>query len=198
MPPTTPSESASLHGRAAENLAFIRDTLRRSGSFSAVPGRGGVLMGVVGVAGAFVAAGQPDARGWLATWIATGAIGFVIALVSIALNARRLGMPVLAGPGRKFAYALAPSLFAGALLTVPLAGSGQVDLLPAVWLLLYGTAVTASASFSIRPLMLMGATYLTLGAAALLLPGYGDLLLGLGFGALNIGFGLWIWRYHGG
>lgn len=187
-----------IHDRAAENLAFIRATLERSGTFTAVPGRGGVLMGITGLAGAWLASRQPAPLPWLATWVATGFVGFTIAVASIVLRSRAANLPLLAGPGRKFAFALAPTLVVAVLLTVRLAGAGSYELLPPVWLLLYGTAITASGAFSIRPLGAMGAAYLAIGTVALFTPGYGDVFLAAGFGGLNIGFGIWIWRHHGG
>jgi hypothetical protein len=190
--------ASPIHQRAAENIAFIRDTLERSGTFTAVPGRGGVVMGLIGFAGAWLAARQPGPAEWLTVWVMTGAAGFAVAAASIARKARAARVPLLAGPGRKFAFALAPSLGAAALLSVALARAGQHDLLPGLWLLLYGTAVTASGAFSIRALAVMGEIYLGLGTAALVAPAWGDLFLALGFGALNVGFGIWIWRRHGG
>jgi hypothetical protein len=145
-----------------------------------------------------VAARQPDPSTWLATWVGVGAAGFGIALGTMAHKARRAGIPLMAGPARKFAFALAPSLVVAVLLTIPLASRGQMELLPPLWLMLYGTAVTASGAFSLRSLAAMGGAFLALGAAALVLPGHGDLFMALGFGGLNLGFGFWIWRHHGG
>jgi hypothetical protein len=37
-----------MHERAAESIEFIRETMVRSASFTAVPGQGGVAMGAIG------------------------------------------------------------------------------------------------------------------------------------------------------
>lgn len=187
-----------IEDRAAENLAFIRATLERSGRFTAVPGRGGVVMALVAVAGAWLASRQTDAAGWLTVWVVTAVVGFVVAVASIIARSVRAGMPVMAGPGRKFTFALAPAIVAAALLTIPLASNGQMELLPPLWLLLYGTAVTASGAFTVPEVGLLGVSYLVVGAAALFFPGHGDLFMAIGFGGLQGGFGVWIWRRYGG
>ena len=57
-----PPRRTALHGRAAADLRFIRETMERSAAFTAVPGKGGVVMGVIGCAGAAVASSQTTAR----------------------------------------------------------------------------------------------------------------------------------------
>lgn len=188
---------ARIEDRAAENLAFIRQTLERSGRFTALPGRTGVLLGVVAGVGAWFAHRQTDPMAWLRAWVVTAVVGFVLTVAAIIAKSMRAGMPVLAGPGRKFAFALAPALGVAVLLTIPLASNGQMELLPPLWLLLYGVAVTASGAFAIPEVGVLGVAYLFTGGAALFLPGYGDHLMALGFGGLQSGFGLWIWRRYG-
>ena len=126
-------------------------------------------------------------------------VGFAILAGAIALKARAGGIPLLRGSGRRFALGLAPALAAGALLTVVHVRAGDVAAVPGTWLLLYGLGVVGGGAFSVRPVPVMGACFMGLGAAALLgPPAWGDLWLAAGFGGLHIGFGVVIARRYGG
>jgi hypothetical protein len=108
-------------------------------------------------------------------------------------------MPLLSGPGRKFVLSLAPPLVAGALLTIVLFQAGLIQLLPGVWMLLFGVGVVTAGAFSVRIVPVMGCAFMLLGAVALFLPlGWGNVLMAAGFGGLHLVFGSVIaWRYGG-
>ena len=181
-----------------DNLKYIRQTLERAGSFTAVPGKGGVLMGVVAVVAARLAARQPGAGGWLAVWTVAAVIAMAIGLVGAALKSRRFQMPLFSGPGRKFIAGFAPAILAGAVLTAVFYRAGVSGFLPGVWLLLYGAAVLAGGSASVRIVPIMGACFMFVGTVALLLPGWNDVLLPVGFGGLHLIFGTVIAVKYGG
>jgi hypothetical protein len=127
------------------------------------------------------------------------ALAALIASVAIVVKSRRAGLPAFGGRGRRFALSLAPPFAAGALLTVVLARAGADDVLPGLWLLLYGAGVVAGGTFSVAAVPVMGVCFMGLGAAALAAPSaWSDALLAAGFGGLHIGFGLWIARRCGG
>src|SRR5260370_37845986 len=67
-----------LHDRALDNLRFIRQTMERAGSFTAVPGWGQVAVGVTALAAAFLAARQPTPELWLATWLGEAVVALAI------------------------------------------------------------------------------------------------------------------------
>jgi hypothetical protein len=190
----------SIHDRAADNLRFIRDAMERASAFTAVPGWGGLFMGLTAV-GAAVLAGQRRADGssWLSVWLAEAVVGFGIGLVTTIRKAWRSDVPLVSGSGRRFVLSFAPPLVAGGLLTIALIRGGNLDLLPATWLLTYGAAVVTGGAFSVPVVPLMGLCFLGLGGVAVLAPStWGDVLMATGFGGLEIVFGIWIARRHGG
>lgn len=192
------ADSVALHDRAIDNLRYIRETIERAGAFTAVPGWGFVAMGLVAVGAGLLAAGRDEA-GWTITWSAAAAVASVIAIVTVARKARRVGLPVLSGPGRKLALSFAPPVLVAALLTAVLLRRGTADLLPGLWLALYGTGVIAGGTFSVRIVPVMGMFFVVLGALALALPpAYGNALMIAGFGGLHLVFGLIIARRYGG
>lgn len=197
--PPGDTEPIALHHRAISDLRYIRQTMERAGAFTAVPGWGGVGMGVIALAAAPLAAAQPDAERWLAVWIGAAAVAIGVAAVTMARKARRAAIPLLAGPGRKFALSFLPPIAAGAALTLALYSAGAVDRIPGTWLLLYGTAVATAGTFSVRIVPVMGLCFMLLGVAALFSPApWGDWWLAAGFGLLEIGFGIAIARRYGG
>ena len=162
-----PAEVTPLDQHAAENLQFIRRTMERSSTFTAVPGAGGALMGAIGLAAAAVGALQPSAERWLAVWLAAAALAFVVGVVTMRRKARRVGSLLTGAPGRRFALSLAAPLVAGAALTWGLWVRNAWTLMPPTWLLLYGAGVLTGGAFSVAPMQLLGLAFMALGVAAL-------------------------------
>jgi hypothetical protein len=193
------SEPVPMRDRAVEHLQVIRDAMERAGTFTAVPGWGTVAIGVTALVAAAAASGTATGPAWMRVWLVEGFAAGVLAVATIALKARRLGMALDSGPMRKFALAFAPSLAAGAILTAVLSARGLGLLLPGLWLLLYGAAVVAAGALSVRVIPLMGLSFMLLGVAALVVaPAFPNVFMAAGFGLLHVGFGIYIGRRHGG
>jgi hypothetical protein len=192
-------EPVALGDRAMEDLRFIRQTMEGGAAFTAVPGWGGVGMGLTALVAAVLASRQPTADGWLLVWILEALLAMAIGAVAIHRKARRADLPVLSGAGRKFALSFLPPALAGVVLTVALWQAGADSLLPGAWLLLYGAAVVTAGTFSVKIIPVMGICFMVVGAFALLaMPAAGDLSMAVGFGGLQIVFGVTIARRHGG
>jgi hypothetical protein len=182
-----------------DNLRFIRETMERAGPFTAVPGWGGVLMGVTALGAAALAARQNTAEEWLAVWLAEAALAALIAGVAVGRKARQAGLTLVSAPARKFALSFLPPVMAGGLLTLALAGAGAFAWLPGLWLLLYGAGVVTGGAMSVRVVATMGVCFMITGAIALFSPAaWGDAFMAVGFGGLHILFGTLIARRYGG
>src|SRR5437870_2987151 len=132
----------SIDDRASANLRYIRETMERAGSFTAVPGWGGILMGLTALIAAPIAASMPTREAWFAVWIGEAAVAFTIGCWATIRKAETPRV-LLKGPGRVFALSLCPAMLAAIVLTSVLYQHGIFSLLPGTWLLLYGVAVVA-------------------------------------------------------
>jgi hypothetical protein len=189
-----------IHAHAIDNIRFIRDAMSRATEFTAVPGWGGVLMGLTALAAAFVSGPPDESLRWVLVWFADAGVAAAIALVTMTMKARRTGALLSsAAPAHRFALAYLPPLVAGMVLTPVFAMLGLVARLPGCWLLLYGTALASGGAFSVRVVPLMGLCFMALGVVAFAAPAsWGHFLMAAGFGGLHVGFGLVIARRYGG
>lgn len=209
----------ALHDRALQDLSFIRRTMEGAASFTDVPGWGLVGVGATALVAAATASRQPTSERWFYVWMATAALSSLLGAATAVLKMRRrvratggpTGGRLFNVPARKFLLSFWPAIVVGALLTLaivdPLAPNLAQRLtprlvahvLPGLWLLLYGVAITTAGAYSVRAVPLMGMGFLALGTLTLFLPMLnGDLMMALGFGGLQVGFGVHIARRHGG
>ena len=189
----------ALNERAIESLEFIRTTMARSAPFTAVSGAGGIAMGVLALVAAALGRASSSNEQWLTVWVLSAAVAVPVGFVLMRAKARRHDLALWSAAGRRFAQGFVPAIAAGAVLTFGLVRADAVDLVPAVWLLLYGAGVLAGSSSSVPVLAWLGALFMVLGVVSLFTPpALRDLWLAAGFGALQIGFGAYIARNHGG
>jgi len=182
----------------ADDLRFIRDTMERSASFTAVPGWGQVLLGLTALAAAWLASRQPTSADWLRVWLGEAPVAALIAILSMRRKANRRGLPLFSGPGSKVALGLFPPLVAGAFLTFLLQRLGLSSALAPAWLLLYGAGIITGGAYSVSIVPVMGVCFMATGVVAVVVPAWSNWLLAAGFGGLHIIFGLLIARRHGG
>jgi len=192
-------EPIPIDARAADHLRYIRETMESAAEFTAVPGWGGVAMGLTAIAAAWLAAREASALGWAIVWLAEAFVAVAIAAPAAATKARRANSSLFSGPGRKFVLSFAPPIMVGGLLTLVFIQLGLFTVLPGVWLLLYGTAIVTGGAFSVRVVPIMGLCLMAVGAGSLFAPAtWGNYFMAAGFGLVQIAFGLWIALRHGG
>ena len=196
---TETNELPSLSGRAMENLAFIRETMERSTHFTAVPGYGGVFMGLTAIAASIIASVQQSVRDWLIVWFIEAVLAFAIGLFAMWQKSKIAKIPLNSAPAKKFAKSFLPPLICGVVLTFGLWRFGFFEAMIPAWLLLYGAAVVSGGAFSVRAVPVMGWCFVALGAIAFCVPaGFGNWMMAFGFGVLHIVFGIVIARKFGG
>src|SRR2546428_9058639 len=101
------SSVSAAGAHAIADLRFIRQTMERSASFTAVPGWGGFVMGLSALVAASVASRQSSSRAWLATWLAGAALAALTGALAIKLDAHAANLPAVSRAGHKFALKLA-------------------------------------------------------------------------------------------
>ncbi len=188
----------TLHGRAMDNLEYIRGAIESSTEFTAVPGYGGALMGLTAIGATIIAGNQGNVRGWLITWLVEAFLAILIGLITMWQKSRLVKVSLNSKPAKKFIIGFLPPVLAGIVVTLLLASNGHFTELPTAWLVIYGAAVITGGAYSVRIVPVMGWCFLFLGAISAFLPQFGNVFMGIGFGAFHLVFGLLIARKYGG
>ena len=198
MKPSTESP-VFLQDRAIENLQFIRQTMERATAYTGISGRGLMTVGATALLSTWAALQQSDPAAWIFIWLAEAVVSLILSAGMMARKSRRLNIPMWSETARRFLLSFAPPMLAGGLLTSVLYQHSLTDFIPGIWLLLYGAAVMAGGTYSVKVVPVMGACFMLLGTLAFFAPLLWSLaLLGLGFGGLHILFGGYIAHRHGG
>jgi hypothetical protein len=191
-------EAVPIESRALGTLAYIRTSIESSSSMD-VPGMAGIVMGIIGLLAAIVVSLPRWGAHWLGIWLAAAAIALVLGGAMVARQIVQRGHARYLGPVRRFLLCLCPALLAGAVLTAVFGTSGMTNVIPGMWLLLYGCAVLSASTVTTagiaRLICIMGALFVALGTMTFALPTTAHTaMLGLGFGVLHIIFGCLIGR----
>jgi hypothetical protein len=185
--------------RAIDDLRFIRETMESAASFTAVPGWGVVMIGITALAAALIASLRPQVMWWVGVWGFEALCAFAVGVSAGFWKARKAQTRLLSTPGRKFALGLSPPMLAAAVLSIVIYRAGVFNLLPGIWLLLYGAGVVTAGAYSVKVVPIMGLCFMFAGIAALLCPpGWANSIMAAGFGGLHIVFGTIIARRYGG
>ena len=191
-----------IESRALGTLTYIRASIDAAGSL-AVPGAAGIVMGALGTTAAVLTSLPAFKAHWIEIWMAAAIVAFILGGALVIRQATRRGLGLLSNPIRKFMLCLCPALLAGAVLTVTLWRAGEEQLIPGMWLLLYGCAVisasTVTSAMNLRLIGSMGGIFAALGLVALgAPPASHPLILGFGFGVLHLIFGILIGHMNHG
>lgn len=184
---------------AAEHLRYIRRTIEASQTFTAVPGRGCIAMGLIAIAASFLELVPVLASHWLTIWIVAACLASGAALYFMERKARSLGLTLKRAVAARFFMTLIPPFAAAAILTFALFGQIDRSAITMIWLLLYGVGLAACGLFSVPAVLSAGIAFMALGTVSVLMSdATAPLLLATGFGGVHIVMGVSILRHHGG
>ena len=197
-PPRRP-EPTPIDSGALENLRYIRSTIEAAHTFTTVPGKGCIAMGITALLAVGLESIPTLAPHWLGIWIGAAIIACTSALWFMEQKAHAQGLSLRRAVARRFFMTLAPAFLSGAILTAALAGRVDRELISGMWLLLYGTGLAACGLFTLPAVFTAGIAFMGLGTATLWLPpGSSHIVLALGFGGIHLALGTTIVRHHGG
>jgi hypothetical protein len=183
--------------QALRALAEIRSVIDRSARYSRFSAlscflAGAAALGGSGLCGAIPFAGTQPQQGWnfLAVWAAVLLVAFVSQVLLTILKARQRREAFWTPIARTAFGALLGPGVAGLFSSVVLVQTGHWELLPGVWLLLYGCGLWGVSFFAPLFLRGLGAAFMLAGLLAWAVPSCSALALGLGVGGLHIVFGM--------
>jgi hypothetical protein len=196
-PPST--KPTPIDAGAVENLRYIRDTIEAAGTFTTVPGKGCIAMGITALAAAALESVPELASSWLQIWVGAAIMACAVALFFMEEKAKAQGLSLRRAVARRFFMTLVPAFVAGGVLTAALVDDVARSSITGLWLLLYGAGLAACGVFAIPAVLAAGLAFMALGTVALGLPAdWAPAILGLGFGGLHIALGVVILKDHGG
>ena len=194
-----PIEPTPIDSGALENLRYIRSTIEAAHTFTTVPGKGCIAMGLTALVAVGLESIPQMTPHWLGVWVGAAIVACGSALWFMEQKARAQGLSLRRAVARRFFMTLAPAFLAGAILTAALAGLVDREIMTGMWLLLYGTGLAACGLFAIQAVFTAGLAFMALGTATLWLPpGSAHIVLALGFGGIHLALGTNIVRHHGG
>ena len=174
--------------RAEHTLETIRTLMERSQCYEHISGYSGLVAGSV----VLVGCGVLEA-GWL-PFVPLWSAAFVVALAAHAVltlaRARRRDEPVWSRQARTVYLALSPCFLASLAVSGLMWRLDRLDLLPALWLVLYGCGALATSFFAPRSILALGVSCFAMGLACLAADWRHPVLtMAVGFGVTHVAFG---------
>jgi hypothetical protein len=172
--------------------------MERASAFTAVPGWGGVAIGMTAFVAGWIASGK-SVESQFFVWLIEGLVAIALGVAALSWKSERTASPLATRPAKRALLSFVAPLLAGAVLTDGLFRAHQLTLIFGLWLLLYGVAVCTAGAFSVRVVPVMGICFIVVGTLAVVAPvKWGNWFMITGFGALHVVFGLIIARRYGG
>jgi hypothetical protein len=186
---------------AAEHLQVIRTLMERSAVYRRALAPLMTFAGLLGSVAALIGwRGRVDRpRDFVLFWAGVSVVAITGTFILIRRQALRAGEPLWSPPMKRVSQALLPCLFVGALAGVLVWLQGGVDVLPAIWVVLYGCALHAAGFFMPRGMRLFGWGLVLGGSALLILQSTSPfdlsphIVMGFFFGLLHLAYGIYLY-----
>ncbi len=195
-----------------EALKDIRNMMERSTRFLSLNGLSGIFVGLIALAGAFVAhlyieskeghlpyfEYAKDANGdmnisFLAFFLMDAlSVLFLSLLVATWLTlrkARRQGEKVWTASGKRLVWNMAIPLVTGGLFCLSLVMNGYAGMVAPATLVFYGLALMHASKYTFEHVKFLGLTQISLGLLAGIFVNHGLLFWALGFGVAHMAYG---------
>jgi hypothetical protein len=188
---------------AARDLARIRTLMERAGRYSNLSGYSAILAGLLAVGGAVACKltgtnfnDPSQARPLAVIWGSVLGLAILQHLAFTIVHARQAAEPAWSPLVQQVVLAVLPAFFVGATITGYGLQTGQLDLLPPIWMLAHGSTLMALGLYAGKRFQVVGALFLLLGALGLWYwKEYGLRLMLASFGGLHVLLGAWMrWK----
>jgi putative flippase GtrA len=181
--------------QAERTLEVIRMLMERGTRYTHVCGSSGIAAGLITFAGCAVLTWGHLPYDYATSFVTTFAVVFVASFLANLYftfqMARQNHEPFWSRPARSVALAFLPNFVAGVVLSVVMCREGRLDLLPGIWMLLYGCGALATSFFAPLSILVLGIAFTVAGILALLFfPGHEVMMMGMSFGGLHLAYGL--------
>lgn len=188
------ANTVHLDSHAAATLKYIRATMEGAASL-AVPGSAGIALGIIGLLATTLSSMSALKGHWFEIWMLASLLAAAVGSALLVRQSSLRSLRLVGTPLGKFAMCLAPPIASGLVLTGVHWFAHNTHAIPGTWLLMYGCALIAASTVTLRIIAVLGGLFAALGLAAFLLPDDVQVyVLGAGFGGLHILFGIIIGR----
>lgn len=186
------------------DIAEIRSMMERSSKFLSLSGWAGVIAGLFGLVGAYIAfaflkfkPGGEISETLTSQLIILGLVLVILAVgAAIFLSYRRAVTreeKIWNKTSKQLMIQMSMPLVSGGLLTLMCLQKGYLDLLIPLTLIFYGIAMFNAGSITFREIKFMGLVQVLLGLLSFYFVDYGLLFWALGFGLTNMAYGIYIY-----
>lgn len=199
-----------------QDITEIRSMMERSSKFLSLSGWAGIMAGLYGLAGAYIAYAyfnfNPDRIYYeyndpsgltssLFNVTGLAVIVLILALVTAVLLSRRKaikkGEKIWNATSRRLLVHMAVPLISGGLLILIFISKGLIGLLVPATLIFYGLALYNAGKYTIDEVKSLGIVQIVLGLISSYFVEYGLLLWAAGFGIVHIIYGIYMhFRYE--